>query len=182
MIKTSEASWSSPVTIENSLNSMLKLQSHCTPLATLKKGNRMSGGNVESRGRSGALHSPGTENASMLLTPSKRHSAMLQSWLYQSPNPEIACTSMQACMHRAWLSARCKSRPRSYWVISAVNSMMRRCHTPHMTENYWASKAQYYTGYSTYTQLSNHFWYTQTMRPCIGSSHNHTSPYIGWIS
>jgi len=152
------------------------------PLAQLWKGKGTLGGDVESWGRSSALHSPGIENVSMLLTPSKKHSAMLQSWLYRIPKPNIACTSTPASTHWAQCSPKCKTRQRKYWVISAVNYTMRRQDTLHMTENYWASETQYYTGNSTYTEPSNHSWYTRIMRPCVGSSHSHISPYVKWTS
>ena len=107
---------------------------------------------------------------------------MLRFLLYQTRKPNTACTLMLANMHCTWCSPRCKIRQRRYWVISAICYMMRRCDTLHTTENYWASKMQLYTGNSTYTEPSSHCWYTRTMQPCIGSSHNHTSLYVSWIS
>ena len=164
------------------MNTTLTLQCHCPPLAPLRREKEKSDVDVESQGRSSALHSPGIENASMSSTGSKKHFAMLQSWPYRTPKPNIACTSMLASMHWTQCSPRCKTRQRRYWVISAVNYTMRRCDTPHMTENYWAFEKQYYAGNSTYTDRSNHFWYTRSMRPCVGSLHNHTSLYDRWIS
>jgi len=137
---------------------------------------------MENRGDSGTLHSLGIESASMLLTRPKRFSAMLWSLLYRTLKPNTACTSMLANMHWAWCSPRCKIRQRRYWVISAISYTMRRRDALHTTENSWASEVRYYTGNSTYTEPSSHFWYTRTMEPCVGSSHNHTSPYVRWIS
>jgi len=182
MVRTSEASWRSPVNIKNSLNTTFRLQCHCTPLAPLCRKKEMLGGDVKSQGKSSALHSPGIENASMPSTPSKKHCTMPQSWLYQTPKPNISYMSMLASMHSAQCSPRCKTRQRMYWVISAVNYIMRRGDNLHVTENHWASETQYYTGNSTYTQVGNHFWYTQNMQPFVGSSNNHTLPYDRWIS
>jgi len=64
----------------------------------------------------------------------------------------------------------------------AVGYTMRRSNTLHTTENYWASEMQYYSGNSTYTERSSHLWYTRTTQPFVVSSHNHTSPYVRWIS
>jgi len=100
------------------------------------------------------------------------------------PDPEAKyCLHVDASQYALGaVLSRCKTRQRKYWVISAVNYTMRRHDTLHMTENYWASETQYYTGNSTYTELRNHFWYTRIMRPCVESLPNHTSPYIKWIS
>jgi len=173
---TSEASRASPVTIENSLNTTLKLRSRCTRLALFRKEKGMWGGDRENRGDSGTLHSLGIESASMLSTRSKTHSAMLQSMLNWSPKPNTARTSMLANMHRARCSPRRQIRQRWYWFISAVSYWMWRRDTLHTTENHWASGMQYYTGTSTYMEPSSHFWYTRTIQPCVGSSHIHTSP------
>jgi len=60
------------------------------------------------------LQSPGLENASMILTHTTKHSAMLQSWLCRTLKPNIACTAMPASMHWAQCSSRCKIRQRRY--------------------------------------------------------------------
>ena len=126
---------------------------------------------MEHWGGSGTLHSLGTVNASMLLTHSERHSAMLQSMLHRTPKTNIACTSMLAKMHWARRSPMCKIRQRGYWVISAVYYTMLWRDTLHTTQNYSASETNYYTGNSTYKELSSQFWYTRTMRPCGPCDH-----------
>jgi len=101
MVRTSEASWVSPVTIEYLLNITVTLQCHCTTLAPLRREEEPLGGDMESWGMSTALHLPGIENASMPSTHSPKLSALLHSWLYQTPTQNIACTSMLASMHWA---------------------------------------------------------------------------------
>jgi len=181
-VRMSEASWASPVTIEHSLNTTLTLLCGCTRLALLWNNNETSGGNVENRGESGRLQSLGIENGSIVSTRSKRYSAMLRTLLYRTPKLIIACMSMLAIMCWARCPPRCKIRQRRYRVISAVSYTMCRRYTLHTTQNYWASETQYYTRNSIYMEPSSHCWYTWTMQPWIGSSHNHTSLYVRWIS
>jgi len=181
-VRTSEASWASPVTEEDALNTMLTLRCGCMWLALLRKEKGMCSGDVEYWGESGTLDLLRIVSASMLSTCWKRHSAMLRSLRYQTLMPNTACTLMLATMHWARCSPRCKISHRRYWVISAVSYTIQRRDTPHTTANHWASEMQHYTGNSIYTEPSSHFWYTQTMQPCVGSSHNYTSPYVRWIS
>jgi len=115
-------------------------------MGTPPKGRVTLGGDVESRGMSGALHWPGTENASMVSTPSIRHSAMLHSWLYRTPKQNIACRLMLASLHWVWCSPRGKTRLTRCWVISTANYIIRRRNSLHMTEIYLPSETGYYTG------------------------------------
>lgn len=96
----------------------------------------MLGGDLETWEASGALHSPGTEQAIIILTLSKGHSAMLQFLFYYTPKIYTACTSMLANMHLGWHSPRCKIRQRRYCIISAINYTIHRGNTLHMTDNY----------------------------------------------
>jgi hypothetical protein len=93
-------------------------------------------GDLVNRGESGTLHSLGIENASMLSTDSKRHFAMLWSFLYRTAKPNIACMLILGNMHWAQCSPRCKIRWRRFWVTSAVSYIMWRADTLYTTTNY----------------------------------------------
>ena len=181
-VRMLEASWASPVTIKDSFVTTRTLQCCFTWLAPLHQEKGTLGSDAETRWGSGAIHSPGRQNACMNLTLARMHSAMLLCLHYRTQKPNIACTLMLANMYWAWCSPRYKIRQRGYWVILATNYMTWRHDMLHITEHYWVSEMRYHTGNSTYTVLSSHLWYTQTMLPCIGSSHNNTSLYVRWIS
>jgi hypothetical protein len=139
------------------------------------------GGEVESWGRSCALHSAGTRNNSILLTLSRRHSAMLKSFLCLTPMQTIPWTSMLANMWWAWCSTRIITGQRGYWVRSSVHYTLQRRNTPPITENSLVSETWYCSGSSTYPGPSSRFRYIQTTWPYIGSLYNHTSPFVQCI-
>jgi len=59
------------------MNATLTLQRHCTRMGPIPKQNGTLGSNLQCLARSGTLHSPVTDHASMLSTPSKWDSAIL---------------------------------------------------------------------------------------------------------
>jgi len=116
-VMMSEASWSSPVTVENSLNTTLRLSYCCTPSTGLQKEMRTLDSDWESRWRCFTLHSPSTRNSSMVLTPSGRPSAMLQSIPYWTWWWEIACMLVLVNMNWARYSLRYKTKYTMYRVM-----------------------------------------------------------------
>jgi len=140
LVRISEAPWASPVTIDNSLNTILMLECCCMRLAPLQVERWMLGGDVESQGEYGDLHSPGRDNASILSTPSKRYFAMLQSLLYHTPKLNIVCMLMLAYMHLARCSPRYKIEQQRNRDISAINYVIWTHNTLLTTENDWASE------------------------------------------
>jgi len=146
--RTSEVSLALLVSIEWLLNSTITLQCRCMPLAPLWTEYVTLGDeyNVESRGKLYTLHSLGTENASMVSTPSNQLYPVLQFLLYWTPKPNITSILIPANMQSTWCSAWYNSQKNMYCVKPVLNCTMWRHDTQHTTENYWVSGTKYFTG------------------------------------